>query len=307
MRARTPTKHRARTTCALVLCAVATGTFVPASARAGIELTTEISTPAASAAKQPQAPRPGRMLLDGARVRMEVDGATSGERRHVMIYRGDRDLVWSLDDKHRTYTEVDRARMQELRGQSESARAKMRADLAKLPPAEQARMQAALAAADPASIQREAPTLKETGHVDTVGGLKCHDVEVSRGGAKQSEICVVDWKTAGVTKADLAPIRQLGTFQQETFAGPARHESDDMLALFDGLDGLPVRVRTFHGGQLRSEFRVLKVEHKALDAKLFEPPDGYQKRIFSIAMPGAPAPQGSAGQNVAPPNAAPGR
>ena len=66
-------------------------------------------------------------------------------------------------------------------------------------------------------------------------------------------------------------------------------------------------MRTFHGGQLRSEFRVLKVEHKALDAKLFEPPDGYQKRIFSIAMPGATAPQGAAGQNVAPPNAAPGR
>ena len=280
---------------------------VPASARAGIELTTEISNPGAPAAKQPQAPRPGRMLLDGARVRMEVDGATPGEQRRVMIYRGDRDLVWSLDDKHRTYTEVDRTRMQELRGQSESARAKMPADLAKLPPSEQARMQAALAAADPASIRREAPTLKETGHVDTVGGLKCHDVEVSGGGAKQSEICVVDWKTAGVTKADLAPIRQLGTFQQETFAGPARQGSDDMLALFDGLDGLPVRVRTFRGGQLRSEFRVVKVEHKVLDAKLFEPPDGYQKRIFSISMPGAPAPQGAAGQNVPPPHAAPGR
>src|SRR4029077_17350764 len=125
MRARTPMKRRARTTCALALCAVATAMVVPASARAGIELTTELSTRGAPAAKQPQAPRPGRMLLDGARVRMEVDGATPGEQRHVMIYRGDRDLVWSLDDKHRAYTEVDRARMQELRGQSESARAKI--------------------------------------------------------------------------------------------------------------------------------------------------------------------------------------
>src|SRR5690348_6538063 len=98
MRARAPTKHRARTTCALALCALATGTFAPTTARAGIELTTEISNPGAPAAKQPQAPRPGRMLLDGARVRMEIDGTTQGEPRRVMIYRGDRDLVWSLDD-----------------------------------------------------------------------------------------------------------------------------------------------------------------------------------------------------------------
>src|SRR5258706_12064752 len=97
MRSRT-TKHRARTTCAIALCAVATAMVVPASAPAGIELATEISNPGAPADKQPH-PRAGRMLLDGARVRMEVDGATQGESRRVMIYRGDRDLVWSLDDK----------------------------------------------------------------------------------------------------------------------------------------------------------------------------------------------------------------
>jgi hypothetical protein len=291
---------------AVALCAVAAWMLVPMPARAGVELTTEISNPSAPVDKQPKATRSGRMLLDGERVRMELDGAAAGEPKHVMIYRGDRDLVWSLDDKHRTYTEVDRARMQEMRGQSESARAKMRAELAKLPPAEQARMQAALAASDPASTQRAAPTVKETGRVDTIGGLKCHDVEVSRGGVKESEICVVDWKTAGVTKADLAPVRQLGTFQQETFGGPTRRDSDDMLALFDGLDGLPVRVRSFRGGQVRSEFRVVKVEHKALDAKLFEPPDGYQKRVFSISMPGVRTQQGGAGQGVPPPNAAPG-
>ncbi len=304
------------TMCAVAMCALAAWTLVPAAAGAGVELATEISSAGAPAGKQPQQTRPGRMLLDGARVRMEIDGTTAGEPKHVMIYRGDHDLVWSLDDKHRTYTEVDRARMQEMREQSETMRAKMRTELAKLPPAEQARMQAALAASDPTTTTRDAPTVKDTGRVDTVGGLQCREVEVSRGGVKQSEICVVDWKTAGVTKADLTAVRQLGTFQQETFGAAGRRDSDDMLALFDGLDGLPVRVRSFRGGQMRSEFRVVKVEHKPLDAKLFEPPDGYQKRIFSISMPGARPQQGGARPSVAPnpappnappPNAAPGR
>src|SRR5882757_1034437 len=84
------TTRRNMTTCAVALCAVAAWTLVPAAAGAGVELTTEISSAGAPAGKQSQQTRPGRMLLDGARVRMEIDGTTAGEPKHVMIYRGDR-------------------------------------------------------------------------------------------------------------------------------------------------------------------------------------------------------------------------
>jgi hypothetical protein len=258
-------------------------------AYAGIELTTEMLPAGAVAQAEARTPRPGRILLDGDRVRMEVEKPSpKGDAKNVMIYRGDRELMWTVDDKRRTYTEVDRARMNALRDESRAAREKMRAEIAKMPPDKRDQMTRMLAAADAKEPQRDPPTIKSTGRSDTIGGLACREVEVSRGGVKVSEICVADWKTAGVTKADLTAIRKVGTFQDETLGGlQARGDGGNMLELFDSLDGLPVRVRTFRGGQLKGEFRVVKVARKALDPTLFEPPDGYTKREFSVQMPGS--------------------
>ena len=296
------TKAQFGTGCAGVVCALALGMAAPPAARAGVELTTEIAAAGATAQAQPNPTRSGRMFLDGDRVRMEMTGTgAKGAATAVMTYRGDRNLVWSVDDARKAYTELDPARMQAMRAQSDAARAQMRAGLAKLPPAEQARMQAMLAAADAKTAERVLPTIKETGRVDKVGALACHELEVSRGGVKESEICVADWRAAGVTKADLAPVGKLGKFQSEAFRGvQARGEGDDLLQLYDSLDGLPVRVRSYHGGQLRTEFRVVKVEHKALDAKLFDVPEGYQKRTFSVSLPGAPKAAGAPGAPGAP-------
>ncbi len=268
-----------------LLCSVlVVAVVVPRLARAGVELTTEVTIPGG----KPDAPRPGRMLLDGDRVRMELTRAATPEAKTVMIYRGDRNLVWSLDDKRRTYSEIDGARMQAMRQRSEGARERMRGELEKLPPDKRAQMQRMLAAADTANATRQPPTVKETGRSDKVGTLACHEVEVSRAGAKESEICVADWKTAGVTKEDLAPVRKLGAFQDSAAGPQGRSQGGDILELFDALDGLPVRVRTFRRGELQSEFRVTKVEHKPIDAKLFDPPDGYTRRVFDVTMPGAP-------------------
>jgi hypothetical protein len=295
------------TLCANVMCVLALWMAAPPTARAGIELTTEIGGTGAAAQGQPKPPRSGRMLLDGDRVRMEVTGTgPKGDAKTVMIYRGDRNVMWSVDDTRKAYTEIDAARMQAMRAQSDAARAQMRGGLDKLPPAERARMQAMLAAADAKGAGREPPTIKETGRADKVGALACHELEVSRGGVKESDICVADWKAAGVTKADLTPVGKLGRFQSEAFGGmQARGESDDVLELFDSLDGLPVRVRSYHGGQLRAEFRVVKVERKPLDTTLFDVPEGYQKRAFAVSMPGAPKAPGAAGAPAAS-GAAPG-
>ena len=276
----------------------------PPATRAGIELTTEIANPNATPPQSSEtsdasakAPRAGRMLIDGERVRMEMTGmGPEGTGTAVIIFRGDRNVMWSVDAKRQSYTEVDRAKMQEMRAQSDAARAQMRAGRDKLPPAERARMQAMLAASEAQATKLDPPTIKDTGRADKVSGFACREFEVSRHGVKESEICVADWKTAGVTKADLASVGKLGKFQAESLEGmQARREGDDVLALFDALDGLPVRVRSFRGGQPRAEFHVLKIEHKALDAKLFEPPDGYKKRTFSISVPGAPKAPGAAG------------
>ena len=283
---------------ATISCVLALGSL-PASA--GVELTTELADAHAAAQAQSRPSNPGRVVLDGNRVRMDATRADNTQA--VLIFRGDRNVMWSVNEKRRTYTEVDRARVQAMLAQSEAAREQMEAQFDKVPPEKRLEMLRLLAQGAPKK-KLEPPTIKPTGRTDNVGGIACHEVEVLRDGEKQREVCVADWKATGITKADLTALHDLNTFEDETIGGAGGRAQDDALELFEVLDGLPVRVRTFRGGQPRTELRVVKIEHKAVDATLFEVPAGYQKREFSISVPGKPGVVpgvGASGGGVAPP------
>src|SRR5689334_18718276 len=71
-RSTTRTGARVLAACAATACAVTWSALAAVPARAGVVLTTEISSVGSD--KQPKDTRGGRMLLDGERVRMELDG-----------------------------------------------------------------------------------------------------------------------------------------------------------------------------------------------------------------------------------------
>jgi len=271
------------------------------AARAGVELTTELADVTEAATAQSRPPNPGKMLLDGNRLRMEMTRQDGSDA--VLIFRGDRNVMWSVNEKRRTYTEVDRARMQEMVAQSDATRKQMEKEFDKVPPEKRAEMLRMLAQGAPKK-KREPPTIKPTGRTDKVGGIPCHEVEVVRNDEKLREVCVADWKAAGITKGDLGALRDLNGFEDDTVGALGGRTQDDALELFEQLDGLPVRVRTFRGGKPRTELRVVKVERKAIDAKSFEVPEGYTKREFKINMPGArhlpPGTSGSVGGTLPP-------
>ncbi len=262
----------------------------PPRALAGVELTTELAD-ASSTATESKPPSPGRVVLDGGRVRMEV--TRPDNTGAVLIFRGDRNVIWSVNDKQRTYTEVDRAKVRAILERSDATRKQMQKEFDKVPQEKRMETLHMLAQGAPKK-KREPPTIKPTGRTDTVGAIPCHEVEILRDGEKRREVCVADWKAAGITKADLTALHDLNEFEDDTVGSLGGRSQDDALELFDLLDGLPIRVRTFRGGQPRTELRVVRVARKAVDAKLFEVPEGYKKREFSVRMPGehARVPQG---------------
>ncbi|HEY2386811.1 MAG TPA: DUF4412 domain-containing protein [Candidatus Binatia bacterium] len=273
---------------------------VPA-VHAGVELTTELADATEAGKSQSRPSSPGRIQLESDRLRMELTRQNGSEA--VLIFRGDRNVMWSVNDKRRTYTEVDRARMQEMVAQSDATRKQMEKDFDKVPPEKRAEMLRLLAQGAPKK-KREPPTIQPTGRTDKVGGIPCHEVEVLRNGEKLREVCVADWKATGIGKADLGALRDLNTFEDDTVGALGARTQDDALELFEMLDGLPVRVRTFRAGQPRTELRVVKIERKAIDAQRFEVPAGYTRREFKINMPGQrhlPPGTGSSSGGVLPP------
>jgi len=265
---------------------VAFASLTATPAFAGVEMATEIIDLAGGGAN---APRQARMIADKDQLRMDR------AQGRVLIFRGDRNLAWTIDTHTSTYVEIDRGTMQQMRGQVDAARGQVTAELDKLPPEQRAQVEkmtggAATGGAAPAAVPtREAPRVIPSGKTDTVGGISCREVEVTRGKEKESEICVADWAAAGIAKADLEGFRKLVAFQEEMTRGigisSESADGEQALALYEQLDGVPVRVRTFKGGAPRTEMRILKIEKKALDPALFEVPAGYTKRT----MPGSAA------------------
>jgi hypothetical protein len=266
------TGRRAGWTVAASACALACA----APARAGVTLVSEFAATG-------QTPRQAKSFVGTDRVRVETAS------NDVIIFRGDRDLMWILRPKDHTYVEMNRDSMKALRQQMDAAMAKMKAEIEKLPPEQRARIEKTMKerGLDTPGIERaeEPVKVEPTGRSDVVGGLACRELEVYRGAAKQYEVCVADWQTAGVTKDDLAALRKVGSWQDEIRSGTplavgGAARGDDAMKLMDRLDGVPVRVRGFREGKAASEMRVTKIEKTGLDATLFDVPPGYRMKTI---------------------------
>ncbi|HYC23500.1 MAG TPA: DUF4412 domain-containing protein, partial [Candidatus Bathyarchaeia archaeon] len=232
-----------------------------------------------------EAPRPGRILLDGDRMRVETDaGATREGKPFVIIFLADQGKEILLDDTDRSYVEIDRAAMSQVKSQIDAALAQAKAEMAKMPPAQRAEMEKLLAANAPAG--RSAPPaveVKPTGQSDKVSGFACRVVDVMQGTRKTAEACVADWSTVGLVPADVAALRKATELSADLLsgvAGPAAQRNDSF-GLLGKLDGLPVRVRSSGEGGREVETRVVKIEKRDIDAKLFAPPAGYTRKSLA--------------------------
>ena len=72
-------------------------------ARAGVHINTETTHPGAGVAGKRV--RSGDIWLDGDRLKMTFIARSKLAAR--VIFRGDRGLLWALDDEHRTFVQVD--------------------------------------------------------------------------------------------------------------------------------------------------------------------------------------------------------
>lgn len=268
-----------------IVLATVVGAALTRSAGAGVEVMTQFQELDSGAAqgKATKAPREGRTFVEGDDLRMEM--GTAG----AMIFRGEKDLMWILQPKDHAYVELTRESTKQLAKQAESAMAEMRAQLDKMPPAQRAQIekmmnQSGMGGATAAPKAAPEPlTVKPTGRSDSVEGRTCREVEVFRGAAKESEACVADWATAGVTKEDFGAFQKLASWQNDILGGTpwaksAANPSADAMKLFDQLGGVPVRVRSFRGGKPANEMLITKIEKKHLDPALFDVPADYTKK-----------------------------
>jgi hypothetical protein len=222
----------------------------------------------------------GRIYLDGDNLRLEMDDAAAG----AIVYRGDGPTLLHVDPSSKTYVVMDRATAEQVGGEIESARRAMELQLAALPPEQRAALQRMMPT-PPTSESRPDVEVVETDRTRRVDGHACRVRELRRGGEPTGELCVVDWKTAGIGRSDLRAFRDMARFRQELLrqaAGPfASALASQPFDAFEKLDGYPVESRNLGAHASRTTMSLPRKQDT--DAGRYRAPEGYRQRSL---MPG---------------------
>jgi hypothetical protein len=215
--------------------------------------------------------RKGNALFDGSRMRIDThDG------KRAIVYRGDRGMIWIIDHKKKSYLAVEKPSPEALAREVQS-----RVDA--LSPEQRAAAEAA-----PAAVPKVA--LRETGATAQVQGIACQEIEILRGEERIADVCRASYEAAGVQAETFAAVREVQQLLQGALGGlvsdSVRSEGLAAIESFGQIEGVPMRVRAYRGGQVQSETLVTSLQQKALPESDFAVPSGYQPKL-TISITGA--------------------
>jgi hypothetical protein len=227
------------------------------------------------------APGEVEVMIEGDRLRMELP-------RGTMIWRGDRGVVWQVDPKNRRYFEISRETARGMAAQLDGAVTMLRRQMAKMPEQQRRQMEELMETRAPAPETRAETAYRKVASGVEVGPWRCDRWEKLVDGRKQQELCLAPLAALRLSRADLAPMREVAALAREMVDRlgtelAAQQIDPDALAAAAGEEVYPVRVVSF-GERGTYEFELRAVERRALAPALFEPPAGYEKA--SLPAPG---------------------
>jgi hypothetical protein len=226
--------------------------------------------------------RTSRVQIEKDRLRAEVGGAAGGETQ-IVVFDGPQQVLRYINFARKSYTEMTKADADRMGAQLSTVMEGMKEKIAKMPPEQRARMEAAMgrmggAGAAAAPVR---PDYKKTG-TDKVGKWTCDKYEGFRGGVKVAEVCTVDPKVLGMTQADLEISKQVAAF----FKTLLPMGGDQMVGVgtieTQGFAGIPVRRIRYNGSAVASTSEVVEVSRQTFDDASYAVPAGFQKQSMGM-------------------------
>ena len=251
-------------------------------------------------------------LLTIAPQKLRIDQYTNlGDKaQHTLIYRGDRDVIYSLDSSDRAFIEIDRQLITILGKELHAARREMEMLLRRLPDDQRKSGERiiGLEVTDEDGLARATLRVRDDGATVKRLGRDCRKVSLWRGDIQVAAACIVPWRSVGIGPRDLDVFRQLANFQREIMGAggltPLEVVPDQPLDLLVQFDGFPMEFSRKVKGKLVSAIRVTKMAKSKARKGTFEVPANYALRPGfeflagssgeAATAPASPAPGGAA-------------
>jgi hypothetical protein len=213
----------------------------------------------------------------------QADGMT-----RTMLRDSDAKKMFLIDHPKKTVLVLTEEESKAIEEKQAMFREQMKAQLAKMPPEQRARMEATMLGA----MTGEEPKVpvftfeKSKSAARKVNGFSCQDYAMKRDGKAYGEGCFMTWKDAGMTAEDFKNT-MLRAMPTAATVGPMAHAFEQQT----NAPGFPVyRKVTDEQGTVMSESTLKTLSKTAMDAANFELPKGYEEKSMSSAMQ-RPAPK----------------
>lgn len=206
------------------------------------------------------------------------DGAvrSSSSEGSVLLKSG---KMIMIDDKHKTYTEMDKATMEGYAKKANAAMAQMQEQMKNMPPEQRAQMEKMMGGMKMPGMSGKPSVFdaKDTGKTDTVEGRKCRIWQMTQDGALIDEMCVVPFSSLPGKEDMQKTMKELA----EAFSGMsnAAPGAAEQIKMRNSVNGYPVRSRPYLNGKPQGVETVLKSWTETnIPAVRFEIPAGYKKK-----------------------------
>ena len=240
-----------------------------ATASAGVRIesvTRDIKTQVAEAGTQVVMVQDGKVRVNNAK---ESSGVILKES-----------MLYILDDKRKTYSEIDKATMKKTADQAGAQMKQMQEQLKNMPPEQRAQVEKMMGAhmGGMMSGKKDTYEAKDTGKSESSEGRKCRVWNLLKNGVVQEELCVVPFASFPGKEDFEKTFKELAD-AFEGMAGALPGAGDSIKAR-KSINGYPVRIRSFDDlGKLRGTETVLtKWVEESLPGATFEIPAGYKKK-----------------------------
>jgi len=219
-----------------------------------------------------------KMYLQNGLARME--DAKDGS---YMIFK--EDGIYHVNPTDRSYRVMDKAAMDQMAAKMNDAMAKMKTQMANMPPERRAMMEKMMNQMNGqgAGAKQAVYDAVDLGKSETSFGRSCRIWNETRNGELQAQYCVAPKGSLPGGEEFAAFAKRMSSYMEQ-MRGPMRAGSNLMqqqIAVLEKINGLPIITRHFSGGKLDSNETVVKTwESRSIPSSQFEVPAGFTRKEF---------------------------
>jgi len=212
--------------------------------------------------------------VEPGRLRIDMEG-TAGAT--ITIFRADRQVVWLIQPRERTYQEMTQRDIEQMANQLAALQQQREQMLKELPPEQRAAVEAMLKQQMGGGKQVEV-SVRAVGR-ESVGNYSTTKYEVLADGQRTAVLWAAPLTELNLGPEEHATFAQFARFFEKLSQSAAQAGGSDLFTRYANvIEGFPVKVLSYDEGELASEQLLVRAQRQAVAGDKFELLPGLRKQ-----------------------------